>query len=83
MAMVATWQRVATWQWQRGFDSLAADVRDAMDTAWNEICSDTGCHPLDLERRGGKLYFEPRHWADLIARMLVRRGWQRGNNVST
>jgi hypothetical protein len=60
------------------FESFAADVRDVMEQAWSEICSDTGYHPLDFEwRRDCKLYFEPRHWTDLVARMLARRGWRR------
>lgn len=46
------------------------DIHAAMLDAWNTICIDTGCHPLDLERRGGKLFFTPKHWADLVALYL-------------
>jgi hypothetical protein len=45
-------------------------IRAAMQSAWNTICSDTGCHPLDIERRGNDLFFSPRHWADLVALYL-------------
>ena len=47
-------------------------VRTAMQDAWNTICADTGCHPLDIKRQGKELYFEPRHWADLVAKLLLR-----------
>lgn len=44
-------------------------IRNAMLTAWNEICSDTGHHPLDVKHGGNgrKLYFAPRHWAQMTA----------------
>ena len=46
-------------------------VREAMLDAWNEICSDTGHHPLDITNVGrGRLEFSPRHWADLTAARL-------------
>jgi len=45
-------------------------VRRAMQDAWNEICSDTGCHPLDIRHEGKKLFFEPAHWTDLTAKLL-------------
>lgn len=41
-------------------------VKNAMLTAWNEICADSEHHPLDLEHGHGKrLTFKPRHWANL------------------
>lgn len=49
-----------------------AAIRDAMQSAWDTICSDTGCHPLDIRHEGKKLFFEPRHWADLVAKLLFR-----------
>lgn len=60
-------------------------VKNAMLTAWNEICSDTHCHPTDIKRnfegRKGHIGFEPEHWARLtgefaaeaIARALSTR----------
>jgi hypothetical protein len=45
-------------------------VADAMQSAWDEICSDTGCHPLDIEHEGRKLFFKPSHWARLTALRL-------------
>lgn len=48
-------------------------VREAMTDAWGEICDDTGCHPLDIRREGRKLFFDPRHWADLTALRLSER----------
>lgn len=47
-------------------------VRNAMLTAWNEICDDTGCHPLDIEQGPGKtLTFTPRHWARMAGEMVT------------
>jgi hypothetical protein len=45
-------------------------VGEAMQDAWNEICDDTGCHPLDITRNGKLLYFSRNHWADLVALRL-------------
>jgi hypothetical protein len=46
-------------------------VDEAMQDAWNDICSDTGCHPLDIEHgRGKHLTFSPNHWANQIAKRL-------------
>lgn len=43
-------------------------VREAMRDAWNEISSDTGCHPLDIERGAkGHLVFRANHWSDFTA----------------
>lgn len=47
-------------------------VRQAMLDAWNDICADTDCHPLDITRHGRKLEFQPRHWADHTAAILER-----------
>ena len=47
-------------------------VKNAMLTMWCHICSDTGCHPLDLEHGKGKfLTFEPRHWAQMAGDMVA------------
>ena len=47
-------------------------VKNAMLTMWCHICSDTGCHPLDLEHGKGKLLtFEPRHWAQMAGDMVA------------
>jgi hypothetical protein len=43
----------------------------AMREAWDEICSDTGCHPLDIYRVTGKLFFRPNHWVRLTALHLA------------
>jgi len=48
-----------------------AAIDEAMQDAWNDICSDTGCHPLDIEHgRGKHLTFKPSHWANQIAKRL-------------
>lgn len=50
-------------------------VKNAMLTAWNEICSDTGCHPTDIKRdfegKRGNLGFEPEHWAQMAGDMVA------------
>lgn len=48
-------------------------VADAMQDAWNTICSDTGCHPLDIIREGKNLFFQPRHWVDHVAGLIFAR----------
>ncbi|MCK1583242.1 hypothetical protein IVB03_27690 [Bradyrhizobium sp. 168] len=49
-------------------------VDEAMQDAWNDICSDTGCHPLDIEHGKGKnLTFSPNHWANQVAKRLFVR----------
>ncbi len=49
-------------------------VDEAMQDAWNDICDDTGSHPLDLKHgRGTVLYFHPGHWARTIAMRLSHR----------
>lgn len=55
-------------------------VKNAMLVTWRDICSDTKCHPLDIEHGKNKhLYFEPRHWAqmtgDNVAETLKRGGY--------
>jgi hypothetical protein len=46
-------------------------VGEAMLDAWNEICSDTECHPQDINQLGRRrLEFRPCHWADLTAMRL-------------
>lgn len=49
-------------------------VANAMLTAWNEICSDTGCHPTDIKRNAdgkrGHLGFEPEHWARMTGQIV-------------
>lgn len=49
-------------------------VNEAMQDAWSDICSDTGCHPLDIMHGIGRdLVFRPDHWADQIAKRLFVR----------
>lgn len=49
-------------------------LNEAMQDAWNDICTDTGCHPLDIEHGKGKhLTFSPNHWANQIAKRLFVR----------
>lgn len=48
-------------------------VGNAMQQAWDEICSDTGCHPTDIEHQGRKLFFHPAHWARLVAKYLSNK----------
>lgn len=49
-------------------------IDEAMQDSWNDICLDTGCHPLDIEHGKGKqLNFRPHHWANQIAKRLFLR----------
>lgn len=54
---------------------IADLVKNAMLTQWNDICGDTGCHPLDIEQnfegRRGHLGFSPRHWAQATGDMVA------------
>lgn len=72
-ALTAKAERIARLEFALSLvhDLTEEAVGAAMLNAWNEICSDTGCHPLDIERRGGKLYFSPRHWARFTSRELL------------
>lgn len=58
-------------------DKVRLLVREAMQDAWNTICSDTGFHPLDIkqkfEGKSGHLGFVPGHWANLTALLIERR----------
>lgn len=39
-------------------------VTEAMQDCWNDICSDTDCHPLDIKQLGRRrLEFHVGHWA--------------------
>lgn len=43
-------------------------VSQSMLSAWNDICDDTGRHPLDIKQLGRKrLTFSPGHWARATA----------------
>lgn len=45
-------------------------IENAMLTMWNEICADTGCHPLDIiQGKGRELEFHRGHWARMTAEM--------------
>jgi hypothetical protein len=50
-------------------------IKNAMLTAWNEICSDTGYHPTDIvlnfEGRKGHLGFTPSYWATMTANIAT------------
>jgi len=55
-----------------------AAIDEAMQDAWNDICTDTGCHPLDIEHgRGKQLTFKPNHWANQVAKRLFVRALRR------
>lgn len=51
-------------------------VKNAMLTQWNEICSDTGCHPDDIKQNfegvKGHLGFTPKHWASFAGKMVAQ-----------
>jgi hypothetical protein len=45
-------------------------IIDKMFDVWNDICSDTHCHPLDIEQvgRGPDLIFKTNHWSRQTAK---------------
>jgi hypothetical protein len=48
-----------------------AAVKEVMEVSWDDICTDTGCHPLDIAHGKNKhLIFRAGHWADQIAKRL-------------
>jgi len=57
--------------------ALEKQVGEAMQKAWDEICSDTGCHPLDITHQGRKLFFQPAHWVALVAKYLTDDSFMR------
>ncbi len=44
-------------------ETLAAALRDA----WDEICADTNCHPMDITSHRRQMFFSPGHWVELAA----------------
>ena len=52
---------------------LRALIIDAMRDAWNDICSDTNCHPDDISHEGRRLFFEPGHWASQTADIVASK----------
>jgi hypothetical protein len=51
----------------------AAELGEIMQDEWGEICEDAQAHPSDIRREGRKLFYDPRHWTDAIARRLNER----------
>lgn len=49
-------------------ERIAAIIKEQMREWWDDICSDTGCHPLDFERRGKALWYDARHWTEAVAK---------------
>lgn len=56
-----------------GPDLIEKIVEEAMLDTWNDICSDTGCHPLDIKRTGRALEFQPAHWSSATAKHVSSR----------
>ena len=51
---------------------LSARLRDAMQDAWNDFCSDTGHHPDCFSRKGASLYadFNVGNFAEMVSTRL-------------
>ncbi len=47
-----------------------AQVREAMQTAWDDFCDDAQAYPGDMRREGRKLFFTAGVWADHTAMHL-------------
>jgi len=56
-----------------GPDLVEKIVEEAMLDTWNDICSDTDCHPLDIKRVGRALEFQPAHWSSATAKRVSSR----------
>lgn len=56
-----------------GPDLIEKIVEEAMLDTWNDICSDTGCHPFDIKRTGRALEFQPAHWSSATAKRVSSR----------
>ncbi|KKW92642.1 hypothetical protein [Sphingobium chungbukense] len=48
-------------------------IKEQMREWWDEICADTGCHPLDFERRGKALWYDERHWTQAVAKYAAQK----------
>jgi hypothetical protein len=47
-------------------------VTEAMQDSWNDICADTGCHPLDIKQLGKRrLEFHVSHWARNVGKRVA------------
>lgn len=61
-------------------EKMEAIVIEAMKDAWNDICADTDCHPLDIKQHGRRqLGFTPDHWARFTAEMVAHKLAQHGH----
>lgn len=49
-------------------EQIEAIIKAQMREWWDEICDDTGCHPLDIRRHKTDLWYESRHWTDAVAK---------------
>lgn len=53
---------------------IAAIIEEQMLDAWNTICSDTDCHPLDIKQVGRRrLEFHSGHWSRQTAEFSAHR----------
>lgn len=53
---------------------VEAFVREEMRDGWDEICSDTNCHPDDIEQLGRRrLGYRDRHWTSWVAQRVAIR----------
>lgn len=81
--LIEAWNRRPSSEAGKG-EALPTDaqVAEAMQDAWNDICGDTGCHPLDITQggkgKGVELTFDPNHWARFTA-MFLRTALQPGH----
>lgn len=53
-------------------NAIAAIIKAQMREQWDEICSDSGCHPLDIEKRGRSTYYKDRHWTSAVAKYAAQ-----------
>ena len=53
-------------------EAIERIIQEKILDAWNEICSDTGCHPSDIEQLGKRrLGFHTDHWSRFASELAA------------
>jgi len=66
-----TLQQQATLARAAAIEEAAKVLPVLMQEEWSDICSDTDCHPLDIQHRGRTLFYSEAHWTAAIQRRLL------------
>ena len=54
-------------------DALPIIIEKTMREVWDDICADTGCHPLDIAKIGRDTHYHASHWTRMICESVARQ----------